>query len=160
MVRNPAMAFCHPDEFHYKKGLCKGCYAEYKLDPSDQFLIEKTSEERKKRKYSTFRYENRPPEYFIKKEETRLKNSYGITVEERQELLNKQNGRCAICAKTPEEAGKTPYLTIDHNHETGAVRELLCVACNLMLGKIESNRVSIQKFLVYIEKHNEIKYRL
>lgn len=56
-----------------------------------------------------------------------LKRKYGITPEKFDEMSASQNGACAVC-------GSTERLVIDHDHETGAVRGLLCNSCNLALG--------------------------
>ena len=61
--------------------------------------------------------------------------SYGITKEEFDEMVRKQNGRCAICWTEPN--GKRP-LVVDHNHTNGQVRGLLCVKCNWSLERVES----------------------
>jgi len=55
---------------------------------------------------------------------------YGLSWEQYQEMLAAQDGRCAICRGLP--TGKR--LHIDHNHDTGEVRGLLCGLCNLLLG--------------------------
>jgi Recombination endonuclease VII len=57
-----------------------------------------------------------------------LRTKYGITLDQYQSLLDKQNGGCAICGKTPEQERKN--LAVDHNHVTGEVRGLLCFHCN------------------------------
>lgn len=92
----------------------------------------------------------------------RLKYWYGISLPEFNEMLEKQGGVCAICGK-PEtkpsrHTGKTRALCVDHNHQTGEVRGLLCDKCNRLLGVIESSDYSletIQEMLVYLEKHND-----
>lgn len=63
-----------------------------------------------------------------------LKWRYGITPEQWQALHDEQGGLCGIC-RGPQQGGKR--LSIDHNHETGLVRGLLCFRCNLMVGKVE-----------------------
>ena len=65
----------------------------------------------------------------------KLAQRYGLTPEEYDDLLAAQDGGCAICGRTPEEAGKN--LSVDHDHETDVVRGLLCQPCNLALGQIE-----------------------
>lgn len=60
---------------------------------------------------------------------------YGITRDEYDRLLVAQNGRCLICNRPGDELKKG--LAVDHDHETGAVRGLLCVGCNTKLGWLE-----------------------
>lgn len=60
---------------------------------------------------------------------------YKMTPEQHAEMLAKQNGVCAICQQPPK--GKMP-LAVDHNHETGAVRGLLCYGCNRALHTLDN----------------------
>ena len=57
-----------------------------------------------------------------------LKAKYGTTLADYNAMYERQGGRCAICGVV---AGK---LVVDHNHQTGKVRELLCNLCNAMIG--------------------------
>lgn len=63
-----------------------------------------------------------------------LKRSYGITLDEYNKMLKDQGGVCKIC-KLPCKSGKN--LAVDHCHDTGTVRGLLCAKCNTNLGRIE-----------------------
>lgn len=63
-----------------------------------------------------------------------LKMKYGITVEEYERMLAAQDGKCAICAGLP----KRYRLAVDHDHQTGQVRRLLCIACNSKLAALEN----------------------
>jgi hypothetical protein len=68
-----------------------------------------------------------------------VKNKYGITSEEYEEMLKRQNGVCYICEK-PETAtfkGEPARLSVDHCHKTGAIRKLLCRNCNTTVGRLE-----------------------
>jgi hypothetical protein len=72
----------------------------------------------------------------------RLKSDYGLTLEEFQTLLEKQNGCCTICEQPfPEQDPKREdgyrRIRVDHDHTTGAVRGLLCHSCNTGLGFYE-----------------------
>lgn len=65
-----------------------------------------------------------------------LRRTFGITLDEYRKILEKQKGVCAICGK-PETStfkGKLRHLSVDHNHETGQVRGLLCNDCNAAIG--------------------------
>jgi hypothetical protein len=64
-----------------------------------------------------------------------FKRAYGITVEDYETMLANQNGVCKICNR-PCKSGKS--LAVDHCHETGKVRGLLCAKCNTNLGRIEA----------------------
>ena len=65
----------------------------------------------------------------------KLNNLYGISVEEYNAMLEEQGGLCYICKTAPTDK----MLSVDHCHETGAVRKLLCNDCNLMLGNAHDN---------------------
>jgi hypothetical protein len=58
---------------------------------------------------------------------------YGLTVEEYEKMLAAQDGKCAICRNPP----KTRRLSVDHDHDTGAVRQLLCHPCNHGIAHLE-----------------------
>lgn len=70
---------------------------------------------------------------------------YGLTAEEFRAILASQDGKCAICAKPLEDtAGKR---AVDHDHQTGAVRGLLCVPCNGSLGWFERHSEAASRYL-------------
>ena len=63
----------------------------------------------------------------------KLKAYYGITIEEYDRMLEKQNNCCAIC-KTNTPSGKYGRFHVDHCHKTNKIRGILCDSCNRMLG--------------------------
>lgn len=73
------------------------------------------------------------PEY---KRAWKLRTKYGINPEQFDEMLEAQNGVCAICKK---ECPSGTRLSVDHDHETGQVRALLCKNCNLVIGYAHEN---------------------
>ena len=89
-----------------------------------------------------------------------LKRYYGVSLAEYAEMYNRQNGRCAICHQretTMDYRGTKKDLAVDHCHETGAVRELLCYACNSMLGQAKDNVEVLLAGAAYINKHSSNK---
>ena len=58
---------------------------------------------------------------------------YGITLDDYDRMYINQSGRCAICGTDNPGRGKGRF-SIDHCHDSDAVRGLLCDRCNLMLG--------------------------
>lgn len=79
---------------------------------------------------------------------------YGIAVEEIQKLDEAQHGCCAICgthkSQIPHAAFKHNPLVIDHDHETGTVRGLLCPTCNAGLGHFKDNPTLLFKAAAYL----------
>ena len=75
------------------------------------------------------------------------KRAYGIDDQYYQDLLVKQNGKCALCTNTPKDKKR---LCVDHDHDTGAVRGLLCLKCNAALGVFGDNLKGINKVIKYL----------
>lgn len=96
------------------------------------------------------------PEYRARKNRSanlcRMRKRYGLTPEDRQAMIEAQNGRCAICG-TLEPGGRGWH--IDHCHRQGHVRELLCTSCNVFVGRIEKKPDLLAKALAYIERHKK-----
>ena len=86
-----------------------------------------------------------------------LKSYYGITLEEYQAKLESQGNVCAICGQ-PEQVkrdGQVKALAVDHDHETGKVRGILCQACNKALGLLKDDVSLFQKSIDYLLQHKE-----
>jgi len=81
---------------------------------------------------------------------------YGITLEEYDTMLAKQNYVCAIC-KNPEsmlhKSGRLYNLSIDHDHDTGRVRGLLCRNCNIGLGCFNDDILQLRAAISYLTKY-------
>jgi hypothetical protein len=73
------------------------------------------------------------PDWHERRNLDRTCRRLGITVDDYDDMLRRQNGRCAICGAT-EPGGNHRRWPIDHDHDTGRVRGLLCAACNNGLG--------------------------
>jgi len=85
---------------------------------------------------------------------TNPKEMYGLTAEQYQQLLHQQNGKCAICNGCVNSSRiKHTELCIDHCHETGVVRGLLCSRCNLGIGNFGDRLDLIKSAVKYLEKH-------
>lgn len=79
---------------------------------------------------------------------TYLKRSYGISLEDFEILLKKQNGVCKICTQS---CSRHSRLSVDHCHSTGVIRGLLCDRCNTGIGKFEDNPELLRKAAEYLE---------
>ena len=82
-----------------------------------------------------------------------IKSTYGITLEDFDAMMETQNGVCAICGQ--EETRKNKHtrvcrLSIDHDHETGVVRGLLCSNCNFALGGFRDDIELLESAIQYL----------
>lgn len=79
-----------------------------------------------------------------------LRNKFGITIEQYNELLEKQNHCCAICDRHEDEF-KT-RMAVDHNHATGEIRGLLCTYCNHRVIGRHRNGDMLRKMADYVDQ--------
>lgn len=78
----------------------------------------------------------------------RIGKTYGITAEEYQSIYEAQGGRCYICQRA---TGARRKLAVDHDHESGYVRGLLCRPCNhKVLGHLRDDTEAFQRAIDYI----------
>jgi hypothetical protein len=78
-----------------------------------------------------------------------LKSRYGVTCAQYEQMLEEHGGVCAICAGTNPSGQR---LSVDHDHATGAVRGLLCHACNAGIGKLRDDPVLLRAGANYLER--------
>lgn len=78
-----------------------------------------------------------------------LRRRYGISLEQYEAMLELQDGRCAICGRHGDEFGRR--LAVDHCHETGKVRGLLCINCNPGIGAFRDNPELLRRAASYLE---------
>jgi hypothetical protein len=116
-------AECHPDRKHAAKGLCKPCYmAQYRRG-----------------------YVRLPEVARRRKESSWAIRGISMTLEQFATLFQAQDGRCAVCGAVDKR------LVVDHDHNTGKVRGLLCDYCNRRL-MIPRNTVKIlRRAAAYLE---------
>ena len=74
---------------------------------------------------------------------------YGLPKGAREKMIEEQNGQCAICGNIPTTRRG---LHIDHDHETGKVRGLLCHGCNTAIGSLGDDIELLRKAIMYLEK--------
>ena len=83
-----------------------------------------------------------------------LKKRYGITADQYDQMIIDQNNGCAICGSTEMGGrGEGTRLAVDHNHETGKVRGLLCTSCNNGLGRFKDDPELLVKAATYLKSY-------
>jgi hypothetical protein len=83
----------------------------------------------------------RPPAYY---RANRLRREYGLTATDWTRLIREQEGLCPICLTTPKQ------FVVDHDHQTGRVRGLLCDNCNKAIGFMKDDPVVLSRALAYL----------
>lgn len=95
------------------------------------------------------------------KRDANLRQNYGITAEQYDQIFTQQNGACAVCKQSEtriehrSKAKYIRYLSVDHDHETGQIRALLCSDCNTALGLLKEDTKRIQALLDYLKAHKD-----
>lgn len=118
------------------------------------------------RRYSKRLWAERPEEararYRKKREKNpegwrkwQLKKNFGITIEQYDLLLAKQNSVCAICGRLESVIvkGIRRRLTVDHDHNTGKVRGLLCLGCNISIGRFNDDIGLLNAAVEYLREN-------
>lgn len=139
--RQPTVLTCtkcqeiKPVEEFYRPGrICKACKIAVSVD-------------RRKALYEVDPEEHRKQKVRLRKDQ--LRRRYGITMEE-AEAIYSSTDECHICGGPPDT--KRHYLNIDHCHETGVIRGLLCSPCNRAIGLLQDNPDLLRKAASYLER--------
>jgi len=138
-----------------------GIFTEILNKTGSLFPTKKTEKPRDRSEYWKKRHKSRQNNswYYRNKEKNKdnvLKYKYGITLEEYNLMVESQNGLCALCDKhNVKIRGETISLAVDHDHETGKIRGLLCNACNTSLG-VYKTIAMLKKVIKYLEKADEV----
>jgi len=129
---------CHPERRYYAKGLCGKCYwKKYNTETDNRC------------EYGRKWYHDHGGKRIKKSYELKR---YGMSIEEFELLLESQNSKCAICEKGFGE-GRREGACVDHCHETGNVRGLLCFLCNVSIGGFRDDPETVMKAAAYLERH-------
>ena len=83
--------------------------------------------------------------------DARAAKLYGLSLEEVVQMRKDSNGICAICNR--EGLHHHKRLVIDHDHETGKVRGLICSRCNSAIGFLGDDICNVENLLSYLKKH-------
>ena len=134
---------------------CKACtaarrkawYAENRdreIERVKQWQVENA--DRYKRRQEAYKQSGRKR---IADRKSHLKRTFGLTEGDYERILAEQGGGCAICGRLPSSRN----LHIDHDHESGVVRGLLCFACNVAIGHLRDDPMIAIKLIDYLERY-------
>jgi hypothetical protein len=126
---------------------CKECEKSIKKEIRGKQKQEKKQKE--KDEELSIPYKERVQTYLDRRYTNNIFTGYGVTYERYQEMLNEQNGLCAICRNPPEQHKR---LVVDHDHKSGYVRGLLCEWCNFGLGWFRDDPEYLLNAIEYLKK--------
>ena len=130
---------CHPHLEYHAKDMCVTCYRK---------AWRKDNPERAAELRDRWRGEN---PLGLKEQRLRYRlRKYNLTKTQYEKLLKLQNELCAICG-APEPGGKGGWH-IDHCHISGMIRGLLCLSCNIILGKAKDDVAVLGSAIDYLTK--------
>lgn len=134
---------------------CKACMAahrkrKYDADPAAYIArVKQWQAENPERHRQNQKRRRERPEVKARERETYLLRKFGLTLADYDELLQLQGNACAICRRPAPEDGS---LHVDHDHETGQVRGLLCFSCNQALGSLQDDIPTVRNALLYLTR--------
>lgn len=103
---------------------------------------------RRERAADKMRRARQPEKELLRARKKALHRKYGMTIEQFNAMAATQNHRCASC-------GDRAYrLVVDHDHETGRVRSLLCDCCNRGLGSFRDDASRLESAIAYLRRHS------
>jgi hypothetical protein len=138
---------------------CKACNlaaraARYAENPAPYIARVKQWQQENSERLNEYRraYRQRPERQAADRSQY-LKRKYGISLGDYEAMFEAQGGVCAICGEArPEDR----TLHVDHDHETGEVRGLLCFRCNNALGDLREEYELFQRATNYLDRDTEL----
>lgn len=144
----------HSDQRHFARGLCRKCYGaeQYKKLLSDPRRLNNERERNRQWRRNHLEIAKKHERESKKRHEianwsTKLFYKFGITADEYFSLLRAQGNCCAICGLNQGECSQR--FAVDHDHQTGKIRGLLCTSCNVGIARYEAMRenTKVEKYL-------------
>jgi 5-methylcytosine-specific restriction endonuclease McrA len=94
-------------------------------------------------------YRSRHPDRVKASDKKQALRRFGLTPQEYDDMAARQNHSCAVCGEKDTKA-----LAVDHDHDTGRVRGLLCGKCNTALGLMNDSIRRLRLAVDYLEDHS------
>lgn len=135
------------DQFYAQRarpdGLCPWCKACHSAHSKARYAEQHQKVVERQRVYDR--------EHADERRDKHLRRLYGITLAEYLQRLADQGNACAVCRRAfVPGAPRNKAVCVDHDHDTGQVRGLLCHSCNRGLGLLGDNPEVVQRALAYL----------
>lgn len=148
---------CHPTRTYYAKGMCRWCYEKSLREINSEFLASQQENSRQwaiknktKKKALDKKYQanSKNKERGAKRNRAKVLASFGMTLDDEIRLLTFQKNVCGICGNVVSWESR---YRLDHDHETGLLRGLLCGKCNSGLGMLGDNLPALLRAINYLK---------
>lgn len=143
----------HPKRKVKTRGLCGSCYDRWLKEHNPEYAAKQRKNVRDWVKRNVERSASLKKQWRQKKgwhyQRTKILRAYGLTLDDYDKLLALQGGVCAICL-CPPKPGKA--FNVDHCHETGAVRGLLCFRCNFGISFFREDETVFKRVLEHLKR--------
>jgi hypothetical protein len=140
------------NQFHRDKSNKDGLYAYCKTCACAKTAAWKQANPERNKEGQRISRRKRPRVYRNKN----LMYSFGISLEQYEQMEAAQGGVCAVCGQPEREihprSGKRRNLAVDHDHNTNQIRGLLCNACNRGIGLLNDDPEMLRAAIAYLER--------
>lgn len=150
------------ESFHRATGMrdghrneCRDCFRaiareRYQRDPAKAIAqVKRWQQENAERLNAYRRARNQLLEVKRQQRDGYYRRTYGLSADAVDKMLMEQGGGCAICGDRPERLAS---MHLDHDHERGQLRGLLCLSCNQGLGKFRDDPDVLARAIVYLRQ--------
>ena len=164
MASKEQFAKCHPDRPKFCRGMCRSCYEKNLRQTNPEYANRQRENQRKwaesnperikeyiKRRTNNPEHRERDKQ---KHKQNYLSRKFGLSIECIEELKRIQGNACAICGRILDTV---KAVHIDHNHNTGQYRGILCSKCNNGLGFFNDDIQLFTKAITYLQTSTGIK---
>ena len=138
-----------PKDFYKSKTSKNGLRMDMCIDCRRNQWLSRSPEQKLQHATKAREYRKNNPD---KVRQYNLKSNYGITIEEYDSILSSQGGLCGICRAKPVDSKRSFH--VDHNHDTGFIRGILCSDCNTGIGKLKDSVEMLELAIAYLERTN------
>ena len=144
---------CGAELTKHQRKWCAECAERERRKHIDNWHERNIDHVRERRRESNVRYRQSDHGY-IKARLGGIKRRYGLEPEDFYALFERQGGRCAVCSTELDLADRdrTGQLHVDHCHDSGKVRGILCGPCNRGLGCFFDDRDRLRAAIAYLDR--------
>lgn len=139
----------HPDRAAKARNMCDSCYQKaWKIKTYGV----STDPGNTRRSRAGYRRRKRDDPDYVRRSYYRFQ--YGLSLEQVEQMISAQEGRCAICHAPPIGGAHGGKLNVDHDPDSQAIRGMLCNQCNQAIGLLRHDVDRLRSAIEYLQSSN------